>query len=316
MKRYRVILIIVLILVLLSQSSIVSAQIDYESYADKLSVIGVFKGTGNGYELDREPTRLEGLIMLIRLLGKEDEALAFKADVPAFIDVPSWGERYTNYAYEEGLTKGIGEQKFGSTDKMNAKSYHTFLLRALGYDDSVGDFNWSSASEFIYDKGIVSEQYYNAISTDTFLRDHVAKSSYDTLFSKSKDSDVRLIDSLVTSGDISQTMANQIDPEYVDPFKVIIVELEKGPEYVVIQNTNNKEIDISGWTMVSEKGNQTFVFPEGVILGAMKTCKLTSGGAQGEGDFDMAATTIWNNSSSDPAVLLDADGVEVSRFDN
>ena len=37
----------------------------YDEYAEKLATIGVFKGTGNGFELDRAPTRLEGLVMLI-----------------------------------------------------------------------------------------------------------------------------------------------------------------------------------------------------------------------------------------------------------
>jgi ABC-type oligopeptide transport system substrate-binding subunit len=48
-----------------------------DEYATRLKTIDVFKGTGsNDFQLDREPTRLEGLVMFIRLLGAEQEALS------------------------------------------------------------------------------------------------------------------------------------------------------------------------------------------------------------------------------------------------
>ena len=47
-------------------------QAQYTQYAQALNVMGLFKGTDVGYELERQPTRLETLIMLIRLLGEEE----------------------------------------------------------------------------------------------------------------------------------------------------------------------------------------------------------------------------------------------------
>lgn len=46
----------------------------YDSVAEELSAIGVFRGTAGGFELDRAPTRSEAAIMLVRLYGAEDEA--------------------------------------------------------------------------------------------------------------------------------------------------------------------------------------------------------------------------------------------------
>lgn len=64
--------------------------------ANQLYELGLFKGTGTKadgspeFELDRAPTRLEALVMLIRLLGIEQEAL--KENVHChFKDVPQWG---------------------------------------------------------------------------------------------------------------------------------------------------------------------------------------------------------------------------------
>lgn len=48
----------------------------YDSIAEELSAIGVFRGTAGGFELDRAPTRSEAAIMLVRLYGAEDEAKA------------------------------------------------------------------------------------------------------------------------------------------------------------------------------------------------------------------------------------------------
>lgn len=41
----------------------------YDSVAEELSAIGVFRGTAGGFELDRAPTRSEAAIMLVRLYG-------------------------------------------------------------------------------------------------------------------------------------------------------------------------------------------------------------------------------------------------------
>lgn len=54
--------------------------------ADRLHALGLFQGTGSGYELEKVPTRMQGLIMLIRLLGEEQAALACE-DVCPFRDV-------------------------------------------------------------------------------------------------------------------------------------------------------------------------------------------------------------------------------------
>ena len=40
----------------------------YETCADRLSDLGLFQGTGNGYALDRAPTRAEAATMLARRL--------------------------------------------------------------------------------------------------------------------------------------------------------------------------------------------------------------------------------------------------------
>ena len=47
-----------------------------EEAADALNSLGLFSGSEAGYELERTPTRAEALVMLLRLTGQADAALA------------------------------------------------------------------------------------------------------------------------------------------------------------------------------------------------------------------------------------------------
>lgn len=182
----------------------------YDEYAAKLSELKVFVGTGNGFELDREPTRLEGLVMLIRLLGAEDQAKARTNYTLKFDDVLAWGKPYVQYAYENGLTLGISSTKFGSLQALDSKSYVTFLLRALGYSDKNGDFSWNLANDFGKEIGLINSGMHTELTSGAFLRDHVAKTSYDALNMKVKGGEVSLADKLIEQGSIQDSVAEKV----------------------------------------------------------------------------------------------------------
>jgi len=58
---------------------------------------------------------------------------------------------------------------------------------------------------------------------------------------------------------------------------VVIISKDLKEEIVVIQNNDAVDIDMSGWSLVSVKGDQVFTFPEGFRLGKGKTVTITSG---------------------------------------
>ncbi len=124
--------------------------------AEALKTLGLFRGTGTNadgstnFALDRAPTRIEAVIMLIRLLGREEEALAFPASACVFEDVPEWARSYVAYAYESGMTKGVSATKFG-TGEATVYQFLTFVLRAMGYSEAAGDFYWDR-SDLLADK--------------------------------------------------------------------------------------------------------------------------------------------------------------------
>ena len=85
-----------------------------QELATDLKSLSLFKGVSDtDFDLDRAPTRTEAVVMLIRVLGKEAEALNGSWSHP-FTDVSPWADKYVGYAYEKGLAKGVSETQFGS----------------------------------------------------------------------------------------------------------------------------------------------------------------------------------------------------------
>ena len=156
--------------------------------AEQLYELGLFEGTGtdaNGnpiFDLDRTPTRHEAVTMLVRLLGKEEEAKKGNWENP-FTDVAEWAKPYVGYAYANNLTSGTSSTTYSGNATVTASQYLTFVLRALDYDSST-DFQWDKAWELSDKLGITNGQY-NA--TSAFTRGDVAIISYNALNAKKKE---------------------------------------------------------------------------------------------------------------------------------
>jgi len=147
-----------------------------EAKAEALKSLGLFKGVSDtDFALDRAPTRTEALVMLIRSLGKESEALGGDWSHP-FTDVDAWADKYVGYGYEKGLTKGVSAVEFG-TGNADSDMYLTFMLRALGYDDSLGDFKWNAPDVLAKTVGILPA----SVDTSNFLRSDVVMVSWAAL---------------------------------------------------------------------------------------------------------------------------------------
>lgn len=153
-----------------------------ETQASALKQLRLFKGvSARDFDLDRSPTRTEALIMLIRILGQESEALNGNWSHP-FTDVVSWADKYVGYAYEKGLTKGISATEFG-TGNASSDMYLSFMLRALGYNDLAGDFAWDAPDTLAASVGILPE----GVNTTRFLRLDATLISWAALEAKLKD---------------------------------------------------------------------------------------------------------------------------------
>ena len=194
-----------------------SASTDYNTLAAALRTMGLFQGSGTGYgsgfDLEAAPTRIQGLIMFLRLIGEEQAALATTAACP-FTDVPAWCQSYVAYAYEKGYTKGMDEaaKRFGTDDTLTAGQYVTFLLRALGYSESgeTPDFTWDTALQRGVELGVLTAGERQLLEGGAFLRAQVVYLSYFALDAREKDGTATLQERLVAAGALDQAVVTTV----------------------------------------------------------------------------------------------------------
>jgi hypothetical protein len=176
-----------------------------EMAARQLFSYGLFQGSGVAedgtveFNLTASMSRQEAVTMLVRLLGKEEEAKAGNWTTP-FTDVDAWAQPYVGYAYANDLTHGSGDKTFGSAGLVNGDQYLTFILRALGYSDTDGDFTWADPTTLAQQVGLLSP----CLTIDSFQRGDAALISYDALSAQLKSSDTTLLEKLEAEGAASR----------------------------------------------------------------------------------------------------------------
>lgn len=186
-----------------SSNTIISTTNDR---ANALKDLGLFWGTSNGFELDRAPTRVESIVMLLRMLGQETEAKNSSYKNP-FTDVPIWAEKYVSYAYAKGYTSGVSVGIFDSDAKVTSMQFVTFMLRALGYDDKNGDFLWSESIKKAESLGIVAVGDYSR--NGAFERGDCVNIIFNVLSANKKGENNTLAEILVSSGSINEVVASK-----------------------------------------------------------------------------------------------------------
>lgn len=92
-----------------------------------------------------------------------------------------------------------------------------------------------------------------------------------------------------------------------------ITEVDKFVEEVTISGSGN----LTGWYLISTKGNQRFDFPSGFQLdGSVKVVSGTPPFANSSSRLWWSTATQWNNNENDDAVLFNCVGQQVSYFDD
>ena len=177
-----------------------SGATDYGSMAQALHTMGLFQGTATGYSLENTANRAQGLVMFLRLLGLEEEALSYSGSCP-FADVPAshWAYRYVAYAYSQGLTTGTSAARFAPEGAITCQHYATFLLRALHYDEG-GDFTYSTAVADLAELGLFNQAETAALSSGSFFRYKMVYLSYYALFGVDQATGQLLMNRLTRSG--------------------------------------------------------------------------------------------------------------------
>lgn len=245
-----------------------------ETKAHALKKLGLFKGVSEtDFALDRAPTRIEAMVMLIRTLGKEAEALDVGGKHP-FTDVPAWADKYIGYAYEKGLTKGVSATSFG-TGNAGSDMYLTFMLRALGYNDTAGDFSWDAPDVLAKAVGILPDD----VDTENFLRSDVVLVSWASLEAYLKGSNQSLAFKLIEEGVFTKPdygnardFANEPKPEplIAHNFDALMFALSDNTVKAIVVDPGEPlivagEVTIpAGVTLIVNSGNDFYI--EGTLI--------------------------------------------------
>lgn len=180
-----------------SEEAIVAAESLYE--------LGLFNGTGkdaNGnpvFDLDSVPSRHQAVVLLVRLLGKDEDAKSGTWNIP-FTDVAEWAKPYVGYAYANGLTSGTSSTTYSGNRDATVAQYLTFVLRALGYTSGI-DFQYNAVFDFADKIGLTDGRYNQ--NTTNFTRGDVAIISYRALNCKLKDTNQTLVKKLYDDNSIN-----------------------------------------------------------------------------------------------------------------
>lgn len=292
MKKVRgIISVITIIVTLLTTSMPVFAFSDNESRSIENFFIEsqMLKGNGSSYGLDNLPTRMEGVIILIRLLGEEAEAQQMQSLPCRFTDVPAWAIGYANYAYAQEISKGVSDTKFGTNDLMTAQQYNTLLLRVIGYYDSLGDFRWDTAVDKADELEILPtdlvEQYEDST---TYTKRDLIQTSFYYLEAQFNNEETTLINKLIDADVISETLAGEYGLGIAQWDKITT---NLGQDEYFNFDINNGILSITGtsndtdkkWLLVQIKNKNT---------GAKKTEKIEQMDSNGQYDISMSISNL------------------------
>jgi len=288
--------------------------------ADALYHVELFRGTNKGYELGRELNRVEGITLLVRLLGKEEDAMSRTYNLP-FADVDDWAKPYVGYAYENGITNGVSDTKFGSQNTMTDYMFITLILRALGYTDQ-GDapqFAWNSPyvladeiglidtamADTFFSRGDAVEVFWNALAGNDY---EMAKTLRDSgVFTADELEDAIDIyhygkETLQTSGTDTATSDNKVVTQGDNSSNDSGFDWEEWEDWIELENNNSKP---------SDKNNNTSDKNEKPGSGSSNTGNSGSGNnntdsgsgenTSGGSTTDKDTTTDNNNSGNNTA---------------
>lgn len=190
-----------------------------DTLATKLFKLGLLEGVGKNddgtvnFDLSRRPDRAEALVMLIRMLGKDDKAKDYGKTHP-FSDVPEWADGYVSYAYDFRITNGVSDTLFDPKSPVGPEMYLTFVLRALRFSDLYNrDFSWDNPWQLADFCDILPKN----VNKESFCRGDMVYITAAALFSHLKHSGGEMLyESLIDSGVFTNEQFAAVFPQ--NPF--------------------------------------------------------------------------------------------------
>lgn len=183
-----------------------------------------------------------------------------------------------------------------------------YAVICVGKDNDYGHPH----SEILYDLATAGIDVFRTDQQGTII----ATSDANTVTFNKKPSEVKVRTANTGTINPKPASSTNISPSATSPSSgVAIACIDLKTEITTIKNNSEAAVNISGWRLVSEKGNQEFTFPSGTTLAPGETIKITTGpnATAGSGVLVWTTENIWNN-DGDPGALYDSSGKLVSRY--
>ncbi len=225
MKNFKKFFAVLVVVTLMVSSIIIPANaaegtttttFSYEKQAKDLYDLKLFAGRSTeAYvpDLGSALTRQDGIILLLRLLGKEAAALALTdseatdaiKDYTDKADVASYAKKYIAYSVKNDIVKGTTDTLLSPKANLDGKTYATMILRAIGYTVNAGD-EFNKACTTLVEKGGLTAEEAAKFNDKALIRDDVVGISYGALKAKYPDGKT-IIEKLVADGVVDQKTA-------------------------------------------------------------------------------------------------------------
>ena len=187
----------------------------YTAEANKLHQMGLMEGVSDTtfdpalhLSLDRQT----GIVMLMRLIGKADEAAAMTdAEANEAIakftdknDIAEWAKKAVAYAVKNGLVAGMSADTVAPRYNLSGKMYATLILRNLGYTVNANDYNHAAA--LLAEKGGLTATEAIKFNNKDLIRDDLVGIAFGSL--KAVDSEgKKVIEKLIAEGVVAEAKA-------------------------------------------------------------------------------------------------------------
>ena len=89
---------------------------------------------------------------------------------------------------------------------------------------------------------------------------------------------------------------------------VVIAGVDNKDDRITLRNTGKTAADVGGWYIVSDKGSQIYVLPEGTEIAPGGELTISSQSSEEAGDLVWPDKKVWHKSKEDAAFLYDVYG--------
>ena len=110
--------------------------------------------------------------------------------------------------------------------------------------------------------------------------------------------------------DQGEVTANLMDYNDFPPVNddVVIADVDNEDDRITLRNKGKAAADVSGWYIVSDKGNQIFVLPTGTVIASGGELVIGSESSKEKADLTWPDKKVWHKSKEDAAYLYDVYG--------